>query len=269
MRFSQLLLSALVFVAVLLSACNPLNETFEKHYDDYQSLVDAGEIQRGWAPEFLPESATDIHLKYDLDENAVLLSFAFDPADAEAMTQSCTPVSRVFDARLTATWWPNDLPAENAARFYECPEGYLALRDGTGYFWAGVDAPSDAIPVASLYLHPDKYLHLDGQQVTIVGYVDFDNIHDLREMYYSQEGIGFVQKPGQTADAIFFIYFPASVNPHPLFDKLYALQPGREETGQLLMATGVLHAYDQPTNFTTRTGYVMDVADVDDVTIIK
>ena len=36
-----------------------------------------------------------------------------------------------------------------------------------------------------------------------------------------------------------------------------------------MMVTGVLRAYDQPTNFSTRTGYVMDVASPDDVVILK
>ena len=259
----------LLALSLFLTACNPLNTTTEKYYENHQALADAGEIERGWAPDFLPESATNIHLKYDLENNAILLAFEFDPADAAAMTQACRPVNLVPPPLLGADWWPADLLSDGAVSFYECPDGYLALGDGQGFYWAGVQPPPDAIPVASLYLHPDKYLDLDGQRVTVLGYVDFSNIHDLREMTYPREAIGFVQKPGQTADAVFFIYFPQDADPHPLFDDLHALESKREETGQLLMATGVIHAYDQPTNFSTRTGYVMDVESPDDVVIVK
>jgi hypothetical protein len=270
MKLTKLILGVILLATMgILTACNPLSEVQEKQYNDYTSLVEAGEIERGWAPKFLPASATNIHIKYNLENNAILLAFDFDPADAAAMTQACHPVNLAPTPTLTADWWPQEITSESFAHVYECAGGYLALQEGRGYYWAGTKAPKDAIPITSLYQHPDKYLDLDGKRVTVVGYVDFSNIHDLREMYYSQEGIGFVRKPGQTADAIFFVYFDPEDDPHPLFDKLHALQPTHEETGLLLMATGVLHAYDQPTNFSTRTGYVMNVESPDDVMILK
>jgi len=253
----------------LLAACNPLSEVHDRQYEDYAALAAAGEVERGWAPKFLPNSATNIHLKYDLDSNAILMAFDLPAADAEELARSCTARAHPLPPALTADWWPPDLFADPAASFYQCPQGYLALRGSSGFYWAGVQTPPDVIPVTELHAHPDEFLHLDGKQVTIVGYVDFDNIHDLRQSYYKREGIGFVAKPGQTADSIFHIYFPADANPHPLFDELYELRPTYEQSGLRLMATGVLRAYKQPTNFTNRTGYVMDVTGVDDVVILR
>jgi hypothetical protein len=261
-----ILLIALLAITILLAACNPLSEVRDNHYKDYQSLAAAGETERGWAPELLPESAENIHLKYNLEDNTVLMAFDFAATDAESLARACQPATSAPPPRLSADWWPAEM---QSASLSECQDGYLALQGDRAYYWGGAKSPPDAIPVASLYLHPDKYLDLDGQRVTVVGYVDFSNIHDLREMYYSQEGIGFVRKPGQTADAVFFIYFDPADDPHLLFDKLYALQPTHEETGLLLMATGVLHAYDQPTNFSTRTGYVMDMSSPEDVVILR
>jgi hypothetical protein len=170
MKSPKSLLVLLFLAVLLLSACNPLSETREKQYKDYHALVKADEIQRGWAPEFLPTSTTNIHLKYNLDSNTVLLAFDYAPEDADAMTASCTPIGRFFPPRQTADWWPDDLTTDSSD-FYECPEGYLALREGQGYYWVGVKAPADVIPAASLYLHPDKYQQMDGRRVTVIGYV--------------------------------------------------------------------------------------------------
>jgi hypothetical protein len=264
-----IVLVTLLTVVAFVAACNPLNEVKDAQYQDYASLVEAGELERGWAPALLPSSATNIHIKYSLENNDILLAFDFAPADAEALTQNCEPLSLALPPRLSADWWPDDLLSGEAARFYECPNGYLALRDSHGYYWAGVKMPADVISVNELDAHPKKYLDLDGQTVTVVGYVDFGNIHDLRDTHYNQEAIGFVRAPGQRADSVFFIYFPHSVDPHALFDEIYALLPMHEESGLKLMATGVLRAYDQPTNFSTRTGYVMDVDSPEDVVILK
>jgi len=258
-----------VATAALLSACNLLGEAQDHTYKDYQALDDAGEFEHGWAPDLLPESATDIHLKYDLDSNAILMAFEFDPADEAAVTRDCTTADQMLPPQLQAKWWPDDLLTDGAVAFYQCPQGNLAIRDVAGFFWSGVKTPPGAISIAELDANPKNFLDLDGQQVTVVGYVDFDNIHDLRETNYPQEAVGFVRKPGQTADSVFFAYFPPGSDPHPLFDELYALRAGHESSGLRLLVTGALRAYDQPTNFSNKTGYVIDVASPEDVVILR
>ncbi len=154
MKAAKLLLfTGLFLTMLLLAACNTLNDVHENQYKDYQAITAAGEIQRGWAPEFLPESATNIHLKYNLDTNAVLLAFDFAPADAEAMTTTCRPVNLVPPPMLTADWWPKDL---SGATFYECEEGYLALREGQGFFWLQGQTPPDAISDRFYALRPSR-----------------------------------------------------------------------------------------------------------------
>jgi len=258
----------LLAALTLLAACNPLTDVQEKQYTDYAALTAAGEQEKGWAPDWLPTSAHNIQLKTNLDTNAILLAFDFDPAEKSALSQRCAPTTRPLPPTLSAAWWPTDLLTNPAAQFYQCDAGYLALLDARGYYWTGAQAPADALSVNELYAHPEDYLHLDGQRVTVIGYVDFDNIHDLRQSYYAKEGIGFVRKPGQTADAIFNLYFPPDANPHPLFDKLYALRPEHEQTGLKVLATGVLRSFQKPTNFTNRTGYALDVASPEDVVIV-
>jgi len=253
-----------------LAACNPLTAVNDHQYDDYASLAAAGEIEQGWAPDFLPASATDIHLKYDLDANAILMAFDFAPEDGGALARACTPLNQIFPPKLTAKWWPEGILGDAAAVFYECPNGYLAIRGTQGFYWSGVQVPANVITVSALDAHPDKYLDLDGKQVTVLGYVDFDNIHDSRETFYQQEGIGFVRKPGQRADAVFYAYFSPDSDLHPLFDELYALRPKHYEKADLqLLMTGTLHAYDQDTNFTHRKAYVIDVGDPANVVILK
>ncbi len=263
-----LLFLLLLTITALFAACNR-SETQEHAYKDYHALIAAEEMDRGWAPEFLPASAANIHLKYNLDDNAILMAFDFAPEDATSLTKACAAVHRVLPPKLTADWWPDDLPTDAAASFHQCLQGNLAVKAGKGYYWAGVSISPDAIEASDLDAHPKKYLDLVGKEVTVTGYVDFSNIQDLREMHYLQNGIGFVRKPGQTADSVFYVYFLPEVDPAPLFDILHELAPTYEETGLRLVATGVLRAYEQRTNFLSKTGYVIEVDDVNDVLIAR
>ncbi len=139
---------------------------------------------------------------------------------------------------------------------------------GVGGETYGPGVPEDAIRVTDLHAHPKEYQPLNGQQATVVGYVDFDNILDQRETYYDHEAIGFVSQPGQTGDVVFFADLDTSLDPRPLFDRLYCLRPDYETKGLQIAVTGTLHVSEQLTNFTTGLGYEMDVSSLDDVVIL-
>jgi len=267
MSFKKLGLAIGLFVGLLsLAGCGMLSDVRSNSYKDYDAVVAAGEIERGWVPDFLPHSATDIHLKYDLDTNAVLLAFRYADDDGQALSQVCTPTDSVTSPALDANWWPNDLQKDGTTLFFQCPgDSFLAIDAGRGYYWSGMNT----ISVTELYAHPKQYQHLEGQIVTVVGYVDFDNILDKRETYYDRETIGFVRKPGQHADAVFFANFDSSVDPHPLFDRLHQLEPKYYDTGLRLAVTGKLHAFEMPTNFTTDIGYEVVVQSLEDVVILS
>ena len=100
---------------------------------------EAGAVARGWLPEFLPPSARDIRERHDLDTNAVILRFSFDPAESGFWSPACQPLDpgqvREPDARLAAgvSWWPRDLfpvpGVEPRHDFFACshPARFLAI----------------------------------------------------------------------------------------------------------------------------------------------
>jgi hypothetical protein len=97
-----------------------------RHHGTLSAARSAGEVERGWLPSWVPESAVDIHLQGDLDTNWVWIRFRLPP---EAIAQlraglrrlkneevQRLPWRRPNDAR---TWWPRNLvqlqPADDLA----------------------------------------------------------------------------------------------------------------------------------------------------------
>lgn len=80
----------------------------------YPSLADAkkaGAIDRGWIPDFLPESSRGIHEVHDLSPSTTWCAFEFLPSDSQELRKNLKGV----DAHLPTvrrvpspgkTWWP-------------------------------------------------------------------------------------------------------------------------------------------------------------------
>lgn len=84
----RLLASALI--ATSLAACR---DTVEKRYADLAEARRDGAVDRGWIPDFVPDSAHNFHDVHDLDNNAQTLSFTVATSDVPAMVAGLTPLS--------------------------------------------------------------------------------------------------------------------------------------------------------------------------------
>jgi hypothetical protein len=97
------LLMMVGFVA-LMAYCehveNPIDE-----YATYADAVEAGAVDRGWIPSFVPPTAAHIRDAHNLDTNHQWLQFRLSEADAREMVAGMHPVS-VEDARcaLPSRW---------------------------------------------------------------------------------------------------------------------------------------------------------------------
>ncbi len=114
-------------------------------YADYKAAQASDMIERGWIPEYLPESASDINLKYDIDTNEIMLTFQFDPAEMDDFLSQCAPADLTaadFPQQLSASWWPDDLQWADTAVpryvFYGCNSAYLAVDEAQNqvFFWS-------------------------------------------------------------------------------------------------------------------------------------
>jgi len=130
----------LLGLALSATACSDVMEA------SYLSLAEArakGAVERGWVPAWLPESARELKEKHDLDTNRSILRFAYSDADTWAPRGECSqiPPSEAKTPRLTAPWWPTDVPPPSTVThrdaYFTCERGaaFLAVGKGEGLYW--------------------------------------------------------------------------------------------------------------------------------------
>jgi hypothetical protein len=139
-------------MAFLLSACS---ERFTEYYPKYEDAKKDGAVKRGWIPEIVPTTATEIHEQHDLDTNDVWIRFTVPSSDRDRLTTGLKRLSddEVLKVRVRnpskADWWFEGLiqqsPANDNAlnaeiyvvKCHEDKSGYIAF-DRTSqkvYYW--------------------------------------------------------------------------------------------------------------------------------------
>jgi hypothetical protein len=95
----------------------------ESSYATLADAVKAGEISRGWIPEYLPTSSHAIHIVYDPSSPRTWCAFEFSPADSQSFKKNLKSVN-ALPQRLKrvdspgASWWPDFLKGDlDFARF--------------------------------------------------------------------------------------------------------------------------------------------------------
>lgn len=136
----------LTFLVLIVSACS---ERIEVKYGSFGEAVEAGAVERGWIPDFLPSSSTQIRDVHDLDTNEGWLRFEYASEDREALVGRLIPAST---SELTAAplrdprvdWWDHErllalAEGEAGASVYRSVESnrlvLLLPTHGEGYVW--------------------------------------------------------------------------------------------------------------------------------------
>ena len=132
----------LLIVSALLSACSEVSTSY---YPTYEAAVKDGAVKRGWIPEIVPESATELHEEHDLDTNNVWLRFNLSNSEKSRLTAGLQKLSHqdISKTKLRypskADWWFEGLiqqsPANEGAlnadiytlKCYNGKNGYLAF----------------------------------------------------------------------------------------------------------------------------------------------
>jgi len=109
------LISTALLIVAIRKACDFLSEDFDSYYATYQEAVDDGGIKRGWIPEIVPESASEIRECHNIDTNETQMEFQFSKADLESkldmLTETPCPVMVLTMCYPIGkrSWWPEDL----------------------------------------------------------------------------------------------------------------------------------------------------------------
>ena len=122
----------------------PETQMAEVAYSSRAEVVRDRAIERGWIPSWLPEDATDIRERHDLDSNISQLTFRFDKLNVS----ECVPIGAdavEIPRKVMVEWWPAELRDDRSVNstfaFRKCQgansTAYLAVDDKgkRAYFW--------------------------------------------------------------------------------------------------------------------------------------
>ena len=104
-------------------------ENRSSSFQTYEELRASGLIERGWLPDYLPRSATEIEESHDIDTNEGSAYFKYKVGDTTRADEGCQLIQQTKDGRK-----------------YLCPPfglqaAIVVLRtDGTGYVRTHADA---------------------------------------------------------------------------------------------------------------------------------
>jgi hypothetical protein len=131
-----------ILAAVLAMGCG---ETRDAAYEDIAQAVRDGAVQRGWVPTWLPKSSREIHLTYNLDTNASMLSLRYSKQENWVPPSQCSNIGRITlpPPPFSRNWWPGDIPPSRLAThrhaFLYCAQDnlYIAVlsNGGQAYIW--------------------------------------------------------------------------------------------------------------------------------------
>jgi hypothetical protein len=88
------------------------DDTISSAYGTYGGAKRAGAFARGWLPQSMPETATNIRETHDLDTNMTWIRFELNEAERETLEHrlESLPAFQAGDTRIPAPdghgWWP-------------------------------------------------------------------------------------------------------------------------------------------------------------------
>ncbi len=85
-----------------------LGETKPVFLRDLSEAADL--IRRGWIPDILPSSASNIYEKHNFEDGAVMVAFSFDPAEFTKWTALSNEVSPDRFEAVDTDWMPTPEP---------------------------------------------------------------------------------------------------------------------------------------------------------------
>ena len=87
----------------------------EDYYQNLSEAANAGVLEKRWFPDFIPQSATESHVRFDLDLQEGWVRFKFETADMKAAIANLSQLtpSEIDEVKFryprTSDWWPKDL----------------------------------------------------------------------------------------------------------------------------------------------------------------
>lgn len=105
-------------------------ETLDSSYGTAKAAVDAGMIEKGWIPAWVPQDATDLREVHNVDSNVSELSFAKPTTRPVRLPTDCRQVAHadVFPPWIGRDWWPDDDVLARSYTFFQCQADHTEYR---------------------------------------------------------------------------------------------------------------------------------------------
>lgn len=105
-------------------------ETLDASYLTARDAVDAGMVEKGWIPKWLPQDATNLREVHDVDSRVSELSFTVPSASAIHLPAECRPAAYADTVRawIRRDWWPDDDALERSYVFFRCQADHTEYR---------------------------------------------------------------------------------------------------------------------------------------------
>lgn len=111
-----------VIGSLCLSAAACLGTTIDASYDKATEAREAGMVEKGWIPAWIPKNAVNLREVHDLDTNVSELSFEIPDAAKVQLPADCEPVEypETIEAYIHRHWWPAEKELQESFSFLEC-----------------------------------------------------------------------------------------------------------------------------------------------------
>ena len=115
----------------------------ESAFASMKEARSTGAVARGWVPNDLPESATDLREAHDVDTNEVWGTFRLPSSErARTMTLARVESSQISGQSVRApraSWWPERLSGNLDGRVLEKSGFEVYLSPAPSNFWIAID----------------------------------------------------------------------------------------------------------------------------------
>lgn len=144
MKLASKILIALVALLSILFIYD--YEIVESHFNNYKEASRNGVIpEDGWIPQFLPETATNIHERHHVDTNETWVRFSFQSKDVNFWATKCSSIALESvsfprsDRSDKISWWNLKRGSKNRNfKYFECGASlFLAIDEINleAYYW--------------------------------------------------------------------------------------------------------------------------------------
>lgn len=112
----------ILLVSLVLCTTGCFWETIDSSYETLADAVAEDQVVKGWVPGWVPPSATDLRVVYNLDSNASALALELPAKTALNLPSNCASITYAESVPVyfERNWWPSEPDLRAEYSFFRC-----------------------------------------------------------------------------------------------------------------------------------------------------